>query len=320
MPKIDTDILQLAQRASAPSAPSAGETLLFTHAGGWAQRLPGGAVAGMGVVSPAMVANGRLTLTSATPVTTSNVSAATTLYYTDYLGDQIALWDTSLGMWRVFTFVEVSVSLGATAANTNYDVFIYDVAGTLTLELVAWSSDSARATSLAMQDNVWVKASALNRRYVGTIRTVAAGQCEDSTTKRFVWNQYNRLQRRMTVAAAASHTYTTAAVRAWNNSTTTQLQFVCGQVEDAFLVVNTGRIDVSVAGSGAVEVGVGHNTTTAHSIATDGFDVDVAALLTAVSHGALYPALGYNYLQQTEYGAATSPTFAVVRTTAMVMG
>ena len=132
-----------------------------------------------------MTCNGRLTLTSGTPVTTSDVTAATTLYFTPYKGDQVALYTDST--WTLYTLTERSIAIPATT-DTNYDVFLYDNSGTLTLELVAWSDGTTRATALATQNGVYVKSGSADRRYLGTIRTTGvSGQCEDSETKRFVW-------------------------------------------------------------------------------------------------------------------------------------
>ncbi len=88
-----------------------------------------------------MAADGRLTLTSGTPVTMSNVSGGT-VYYTPYKGNRIALYTG--GVWRLYTFTEISVSLTGIAAGTNVDIFIYDNAGTLTLESTNWSNDTTR--------------------------------------------------------------------------------------------------------------------------------------------------------------------------------
>lgn len=82
--------------------------------------------------------SGRLTLTSGTPVTTSDVTAATTLYFTPYKGDRIALYDPVSANWKFYTFAERSLSLSGFIIGVCYDIFLYDAAGTLTLEQLAW--------------------------------------------------------------------------------------------------------------------------------------------------------------------------------------
>src|SRR6476619_2076156 len=59
------------------------------------------------------ICQGRLTLTASTPVTTSDVTAATTLRYTPYKGNQIALYNGA--SWAVSSFPELSISVPAVA-------------------------------------------------------------------------------------------------------------------------------------------------------------------------------------------------------------
>lgn len=175
---------------------------------------------------------GRLTLTTATPVTTSDVTAATTVYYTPYSGcNSISTYNGSV--WVQQTFTEISIAVPASTSQM-YDVFAYDNAGTLTLELTAWTNDTTRATALATQNGTYVKTGVLTRLYLGSFRTTGvSGQTEDSFAKRYVWNYYNRVDRPMRVLEATdSWNYTTATYRQANASTANQLDFVVGVSED----------------------------------------------------------------------------------------
>ena len=170
----------------------------------------------------AAVAQGRLTLETGVPVSTTDQTAKTVLYYTPYNGDYVALYDTVNTRWDLFQFTERSLSLSALAANTNYDVFIYDNSGTLTLETVAWATsgagNSTRASAITQLEGVWVKDSD-KRRYLGTIRTTSvAGECEDSVLKRYLWNVYNREFRLLDALDTTAHTYTSTTPRQWNGS------------------------------------------------------------------------------------------------------
>jgi len=162
--------------------------------------------------------DGRLTLTSGVPVTTSDVTAATTIYFTPYKGNHIALYNEDFEDWRLHNFTELSYSLAGIAADTNFDVFVYNNAGTLSLEIVAWSDATTRATALAVQDGVYVKSGAFAHRFLGAFRTTSTiGQCEDSQEKRFVSNFYNTVTKLLYASASAEHTYNSTTRRPWNN-------------------------------------------------------------------------------------------------------
>jgi hypothetical protein len=252
------------------------------------------------------LAGGRLSLTSGTAVTTSDVTAATTLYYTPYLHDQIALYDGSA--WSVKTFTERSLSLSSSSANTNYDIFLYDNAGTLTLEAVAWTNDTTRATALATQNGVYVKSGAATRRYLGTIRiTGTAGQCEDSVAKRFVWNLYNRVPRHLYVTeATATWTYTTATWRQANGSTANQVALVRGLNVDLV----TAQVHAMVYNTAATygSSGIGVSSTTTNSAQTFGQGFDTIQYDSSRARYSGYPGLGYYYIAWLEISAAAGTT------------
>jgi hypothetical protein len=181
---------------------------------------------------PLSIAEGRLTLSSGNGLPTIDTTG-TTLYYTPFSGNKIALYNTTTNLWEIKTFTEFSLSLAGTAANTNYDVFLYDNAGTKTLELVAWSTGIARATDLALQNGVYVKSGSVNKRYVGTIRTTTAGTSVSTSDQRFVWNVFNQYPLFLDAGDYTSHTFTgnSGVYAPWRNITTlglTRNEFVCG--------------------------------------------------------------------------------------------
>lgn len=137
------------------------------------------------------VCQGRLTTQSGEGLPTSDRTAQTTLYLTPWDGNRLLLWDGS--NWKPHTFAELSLSLSGLSANTNYDVFIYDNSGTLTLQAVAWTNSTTRASAISRRNGVWVKSSD-DRLLLGSFRTTAStGQTEQSLTKQFVSNVYNRM-------------------------------------------------------------------------------------------------------------------------------
>lgn len=185
-------------------------------------------VAGGGGVVDVRLCNGRLTLESGVPVSTTDQTAKTTLYFTPYKGNRISLYDGS-SAWTTLTFIELSLSLSGYTADKNYDIWAYNNSGSVALDSTVWTDDTTRATALALQEGVYVKSGTTTRRYLGTIRiTATTGQCEDSTTNRYVWNYYNQLLRNLNSDGYTSHTYAGTTLRYWNNDTTKKVSFVIG--------------------------------------------------------------------------------------------
>jgi hypothetical protein len=174
----------------------------------------------------------RLTLTTGVPVTTADVTAVTTLYWSPYKGNRVALYDGT--NWNVRTSAELSKTNAGIGGSVPTDIFCFDNAGTPTLESLQWTNDTTRATALVLQDGVLVKSGATTRRYLGTIRATAGGAFTDSYTNRWVWNYYNRVLRPMRATeATATWTYTSATWEQARASTANQLDFVVGWAEDA---------------------------------------------------------------------------------------
>ena len=208
------------------------------------------------------ICEGRLTLTTGTPVTTTDVTSATTVYFAPYKGNRVAVYDGT--NWQLRTFTELSVAVPATTAMP-FDVFIYDNAGTLTLETANWTNASTRATALTTQNGVYVKTGATTRRYLGTCCTTSvSGRCEDSYANRLVWNYTNRVRRPQKVVDATNNwDYTTATWRQANGSSANQFSNVTGVAEDAQLIQVWAR--AGNAGAPSLAVGVGVDSTSANS-------------------------------------------------------
>jgi hypothetical protein len=205
----------------------------------------------------------RLTLATGDPAPVADQTAKTTLYLTPDIGQSLMLYVGAA--WVVRTGGEVSLSLSALAANTVYDIFAYDAAGTVALEALAWASATARATALARQDGVYVKSGDSTRRYLGTISTTAtAGQCEDSLVKRYVWNAQNRVARPLRrIDPAVSWTYTTVTTwRQANANPANEVGVVLGLLAEPVEVV-VNAVAFHSTGSGAMRIGIGEDSTTA---------------------------------------------------------
>ncbi len=251
---------------------------------------------------------GRLTLTTGTPVTTADVTAAGTIYFTPYLGNRCALFDGT--DWHPYTFTERSLALTATSG-VNYDVFLYDNAGTLTLETTAWTNDTTRATALTTQHGVLVRTGATTRRYLGTFRASGTNQTEDSFAKRFVWNYYHRQPRVLRVMEATdTWTYTTATYRQANNSTANQLAVVVGVAGtpiDVMVVAFASNTNADV--NPIVAIGE-DSTTTKHASCVVQFTGTSAAgrFVGASASLRTYPSVGYHVYVWLEQSTATGTT------------
>jgi len=260
------------------------------------------------VVDP-RVCDGRLTLTTGVPVTTADVTAATTLYFTPYTGDRISLYSGSA--WVSRTFTEKTLALGTLTTDLPYDVFAYDNAGAVALELLAWTSKTARATAIVRQDGVYCKTGALTRRYLGTFHTTSTTTTEDSVAKRLLWNYANRVDRplRVTQGGANSWTYTLATLRQARAAAGNQLAVVVGVAEVAIAVSVVGQFDNS--GTGYAYVAIGEDSiTAAHAASVHALQTCPSANLAMAVTAALrtLPAVGFHYYSWLEYAQATGTT------------
>jgi hypothetical protein len=266
-----------------------------------------------------IVPGGRLTLTSGTPITTADVTGASTLYYTPHLHDRIRIYDGT--RWMVYQFTERSLALSGLTAGGNYDVFIYDNAGTLTLELgAAWTNNTTRSAALTTQDGVTVKSGATTRLWLGTLRATSATTTEDSgggsTTnvggKRFVWNAYNRVRKFASVIdTTASWSYTTDTIRQARATAGNKVEYVCGAVADAIIAQACGIAFLQTNSARAAKVGVGVDSTTAFSgMVQGGYSANSGGIYAPVIGSyAGFPGLGYHYLSWNEKGADSTSTF-----------
>ena len=257
-------------------------------------------VAGNGKMTAAIastLAGGRLTLETGVAVSASDQTAKTTIYYTPFVHSLIGLYDTTNLIWTAHPFTEKSLALGTLVSGKNYDVFAALTSGAVAIEALVWTSDSARATALVAVDGVLCKTGDTSRRYVGTFRTASTTTTEDTISSRLVWNYYNRLPRQIRCSLVASHTYSTAAWRAYNNSTVvgeTRMQFVTGLAEDAISHTITSQIVY-------IYLDIGLDSTTvpaapAMHMGTTGFQVCFSLSYT------LAPQVGFHFLQVIENG------------------
>ena len=233
----------------------------------------------------------RLTLTSGVPVTTGDVINATTIYCTPYRGNKISLYDGA--NWNIRSSAEFSLALGTLTASLPYDVFVYDNAGTPTLEFLAWASATARATALAYQNGVLVKSGAATRRYLGTFYTSSTTQTADAAATRYLENYYNQVDRLL--SGTYSTNRTTASATYVELNAEIEIKWVQGSIENPIFFSVSTTPEISVA-TDVASIAVAINST---SVATAGLEQGFYALsgygVTCQIAGFVSTSLGYSY-------------------------
>jgi hypothetical protein len=262
-------------------------------------------------VKPAGINGGRITLTSATPVLTSDVTAATSVYFTPYNGSKIEVYNGSF--WMEAPFAELSLSLSGFTTNKVSDLWIYDNAGTLALERTEWTNLTTRATALALQDGRYCKSGTLTRLYVGSFRTNATSQCDHTAKRAGLWNMYNQVKTIIKANDTTNHTYTTSSYRNWENNS--------DLVVDVLLGINT---NILVSGWGAALAAGGNNAILA--IGREGAQQDYVffGAVTAYTSGSsvlAFNELGSIQFSIMEYGFASgTPTYDQAKITIEYLG
>jgi hypothetical protein len=288
---IDSEILLVTAVAGAVFTVTGGQegTTAAGHSNGATvtQLLTAGALAAYRAdAAPLSLCEGRLTLTSGTPVTTADVTGATSIFFTPYKGNRITLWDGA--KFVVDQFTEITIALGTLTSGLPYDLFAFDTAGVVAFDApLAWTSNTARATALAWSNGMLIKSGDATRRYVGTFYTTGTTTTEDSQLRRFVWNMENRVKRFMNVTETTT-SWSVNQNGTWrqaNGNTANKIQGVIGW-PDSLLDLSGFTIGSGTIGGQGFDVGIGEDSTTA------------------------VPAQCYGMIGVTPIGAAASPTFA----------
>ncbi len=280
-----------------------------------------------------------LSLTSATPITASDVTSGSTLYWTPFRGTHCSTYDS--GTWADHTSAEISLDLSKGGANpltsgSLYDVFAYFAGGVLKTDLgPAWASSTARGTGagtteLQRQDGVWTNKqgvtglihgdtiAANNGKYLGTIRATSTSATADSGGgtsnkvggQRFLWNYYHRVRRTLSVLETdASWLYPTASYRIANGATapTNCVEIVVGLAEvelDLHLIVFALQSSATETG---ISVSIGEDSATVPAsgvVGQKGIFSATGGDFYQNIHAKLrkYPAIGYHYYSWLELG------------------
>lgn len=274
---------------------------------------------------------GRLTLTSGAAVMTGNVTGATTIYLTPYLGNLVPIYDGSAFVAHAFAELSNATAESATgkagpaavANNSNYDLFVWDDAGTKRLTRgPAWSSATARGAGAGTTELEWLNGIPINKQaiangpaaqrgtYVGSMRSDGSAQINwhlggaavgGTAAMLHVWNLYNRRPVKGYVQdTTATWTYNSSTVRQARAQANMQVNFLHGLAEDFFKATYTcsWQGDLGVMGT----TGIGIDSTTAFS-GQPGRQVMLnTAGVTNAPGSAVSQALGSHYMAALEVG------------------
>jgi hypothetical protein len=279
--------------------------------------------------------HGRLTLIPGTPVMPNGSGGGVNqVFWTPVDGNLMPIWDGTRFVMRAFsetsqTLADTTKSPVAATANTNYDMFAWDDAGTIRVTRgPPWSSDTLRGTGAGSTQLTRVNGYLVNQYtiangpvagaglYVGTIRVNASGLVEHTlgtaaagggAAKLGVWNQFNRVPIGTMVSnSSAIHAYTTAAWRQYSASTGMQVQAVCGQTDDSTMILLRSYFKPSAASTADVSIGIGLNSTTTPSSISQGNAGNTTMGQTLATDYTTPCPLGWNNWTAMEFGGTNA--------------
>ena len=261
---------------------------------------------------------GRLTLESGVPVSTTDQTAKTSVYYTPYVHNVVPLWDGY--KWVPVEFSETTLALGTLTSGKPYDVFGYLSAGALVLESLVWTNDTTRATAVTLQDGRYCKSGDKTRLLLGTFYTTSTTTTEDSKTSRYLCNVYNVRSRLLQVTeATANWNYNTFTWRSANNNTSNRVR-VLTSVPGPLLDLQVVQRAYGSATAIATWVSIGAGSTSAPSSnATLGARTGVEVLGMLASLKAASP-VGAQYYQWLERGHGSGTSTFISDSAAFLFG
>jgi len=241
---------------------------------------------------------GYLTLTSGTPVIPGDVTAATAVLYTPFIGNLVPIFSGGSFVPTVFSELTLTLTSGQ-AASTIYDVFVFNNVGALTLVTgPAWQTSTAGSgargtgagtTQLSRLNGLWVNTVQISGKNGGNTYTIPANQATylgsifidtspgqvscyrtwGQSRKWGVWNAYNRVPIYLKVGdATASWVPNNASgAHAANTNTANSLTIFSGLAEEIADLQYSSEVGANVTNTNTIEaiVGIGYNSTSAIS-------------------------------------------------------
>lgn len=296
---------------------------------------------------------GYLTLTSGTAIITGDVTAATAVYYTPYVGNMVPIYN---GSWlQAYFFSELTMTLSSSqAASQIYDVFAFLDSGSVVIGTgPAWTTATAGSgargtgagtTQLSRVNGLWVNTVSMTARNGASTYSVGASQGTylgsifmDATNgqvscyrtwgqsrKWGVWNAYNRVAINLKAGdSTSSWTYASTTYRASNGSSSNSATVFCGLAEPIFQLTFDQAITLS-SNTVACFIAAGWNSTSTVSGFIGRFVSAGQVLSMTASIASKFiqsPSLGINVVTSLEATAsvAAGSTFTGGSENAMVL-
>ena len=331
-PGTSGQVLQTQGAGSTPQWANAGSVSSVSTSGA----LIGGPITTSGTISlnATIVPQGRLTLTTATPVMSATASAATTIYYTPYLGNLCPIYDGTNMVPTAFAEVSVATTdttknpaaIGASKVN---DWFVWSDSGTIRIgHGPDWTNDTTRSagTALVRVNGVLLNNASITNgpaasrgTYVGTTRSdsssklnyIFGGKTAGGTAAVLnVWNTYNRVITDTVVSdSTSSWTYNSATWAPANSSGTgsglnNRVSFVRGLDEDGIDALY--QVSMSGGASGDSQIGIGLDITNGTSAQVNPYFSLGTSIGAAPSVYSGLPGIGAHFLQAVEHQQTTA--------------
>ncbi len=273
----------------------------------------------------------------------SDVTAATTVFYSPYNGNQIPVWNGSSFTLLAFPELQLVLSSSAQLASTIYDVCIFNNGGTAAIVFgPAWATSTAGAGSrgtgagtaqLIYQNGILVNAVQIAANNGTTAFTIAALKCTyvgsviiDATSgqvtthraagiqrKWGVWNAYNRVPILLSVSQSTTPwTYNLAVWRQSNGTTSDTAQVFTGLAQEQASATFYQQVSIIGSPNAIGYVGIGINSTTAPSGMIGNFGINGTNNTSgeATASTTIQPNLGLNNINTLEYAAVNTVLFA----------
>lgn len=289
-----------------------------------------------------VVPQGRLTLTSNTPVMTGDVTGASIVYYTPYVGSYVPIYNGT--SWSNYQISQLQLTLSSTYQLSGYiyDVFLFLNAGTVTIGATTtyWPSSNSRGTNncavIQQTQGIWVNSSSFSgcaanngstlynttgagqATYVGSIYTTANGQTSmqfkpasasgGSNNVLGLYNAYNRVRiNSYETDSAASWTYAAGTWEALNgasSNTKNRVSWLDGLQQSAV----AATYGIYLTSAGAADIGVTLDAISEPTI-QPGLGGGTSVGTSIAGQETFVPQLGWHYLQAMQWASGGTTTF-----------